>query len=220
MISEVIFLEYLSCLLEGDKPKCSAIVAHLIENKVDPKELYERLFQRSLERVGKLWENNKICGATEHMATTITECLMSYTYPVVSAPEKIGKKVIVACVPKEFHQVGAKMVADVFELQGWEAYCLGANTKETELFKLINEKQPDLLALSMSLYLNVVRLTDMIESVKKEFPQLEIIVGGQAFKENSPDFLEQYYNVKYIPNLKELEKFIKERSKAEKKSIA
>ncbi|MGE5353758.1 MAG: B12-binding domain-containing protein [Acidobacteriota bacterium] len=220
MISEVIFLEYLSCLLEGDKPKCSAIVAHLIESKVDPKELYEKLFQRSLERVGKLWENNKICGATEHMATTITECLMSYTYPVVSAKEKIGKKVIVACVPKEFHQVGAKMVADVFELHGWEAFCLGANTKESELFKLIIEKQPDLLALSMSLYLNLVRLTDMIESVKKEFPQLEIIVGGQAFKENSPDFLGQYYNVRYIPNLKELEKFIKERSKEEKKSIA
>lgn len=218
MISEVIFLEYLSCLLEGDKPKCSAIVTHLLESKVDPKELYEKLFQRSLERVGKLWEANKICGATEHLATEITECLMSYTYPVVSAAQKIGKKVIVACVPKEFHQIGTKMVAHVFESQGWDAYCLGANVKESELFKMIKEKQPEVLALSMSLYLNVVRLTDLIESVRKEFPELEIIVGGQAFKENSPDFLEQYYNVKFIPSLKELEKFAK--SKVEKKSMA
>lgn len=220
MISEVIFLEYLSCLLEGDKPKCSAIVAHLIESKVDPKELYEKLFQRSLERVGKLWENNKICGATEHMATSITECLMSYTYPVVSASKKIGKKVIVACVPKEFHQIGAKMVADVFELYGWEAYSLGANTKESELFKIIKEKQPDLLALSMSLYLNLIRLTELIESVRKEFPDLEIIVGGQAFRENNPEFLAEHYNVKYIPTLKELEKFIKSKSKVENKSLA
>ncbi|MGE5403008.1 MAG: B12-binding domain-containing protein [Ignavibacteriales bacterium] len=216
MISEVIYLEYLSCLLKGDKPKCSAIVTHLLEHNVSPKELYVRLFERSLERVGKLWEANKICGATEHMATTITECLMSFTYPVVSKSEKNGKKVIVACVPKEFHQIGVKMVADIFEQHGWESYCLGANVKTSELFKLIKEKQPEVLALSATVYLNVKRLVDLIRSVRLEFPDIEIITGGQAFLGKNPEFLNEFTGVRYIPSLQDLERFIK--SKVEKSS--
>jgi methanogenic corrinoid protein MtbC1 len=216
MISECVYLEYLSNLLEGNKPQCAAIVENLLKNNVDPKELYTKLFQRSLDRVGRLWESNKICGATEHMATTITECLMSLTYPYISRANKNGKKVVVACVPREFHQVGAKMVSDVFEENGWESYCLGANTKVSELMKLLEEKQPDVLALSVSFYMNIVRLKTTIDEVQEKYPDLEIIVGGRAFQNEKPEFLANYNNVIFISSLKGLEEFIKSYQKVEK----
>jgi methanogenic corrinoid protein MtbC1 len=213
MISEAIYLQYMLSLLEGDKAKCASIVAHLLEQKIDIKVLYKDLFQRSLYQIGKQWETNKICVATEHVATSITECLLNFTYPAIHSSKKNNKRVVVTCVPKEFHQIGAKMVADLFEINGWETYYVGANAPLNELFKLLITKKPHLLAVSLTFYLNVLRLFELIEKVQMEFPKLKIIVGGQVLADNKSEVLNKYKDVKYIPTLNDLETFIVNQSK-------
>ncbi len=214
MVNELIYLEYLNNLIDGNKLKCHAIVNHVLENEKDIKEIYSRLFARSLNHIGNLWETEKICGATEHMATCITECVMNLTYPLYSTKEKNEMTAVVACVPKEFHQIGAKMVADVFEFNGWNSYYLGANVKTSELLKLIDSKKPNVLALSIGIYLNINRLLETIKEVKNMFPEQEIIVGGYAFKDGDPEVLKQFDNVHYIADLNELDKYIKQFSMA------
>lgn len=209
MISEVIYIEYLSYLLDGDKSKCAAIVNHLLEMKVEPKEIYKDLFQKSLYHIGKMWEKDNICGAKEHMASTITECLMGLVYPVIVSVPKTDKKVVVACAPKEFHQIGARMVSDIFELNGWHSFLLGANNQKSELCKLLDEKKPHVLALSLGVYLNVLRLLELIDEVRKHHPMIKIIVGGYAFLENGTDPLKNYPDVEYIFDIYELEDFIR-----------
>jgi methanogenic corrinoid protein MtbC1 len=208
MINETIYLDYMTSLVDGDKAKCASIVAHLLKQKTDLKILYKDLFQRSLYQVGKLWENNKICVTTEHVATSITECLINFAYPTIHSTKKLNKRVVVTCVPKEFHQVGAKMVADIFEVNGWKAYYVGANAHSTELFRLLRAKKPHLLAFSLTFYINVLRLLDLIEKVQKEFPKLPIIVGGQALADNKSEVISKFKNVKYISSLNDLERFI------------
>jgi methanogenic corrinoid protein MtbC1 len=44
------------------------------------------------------------------------------------------------------------MIADIFELNGWDGYFLGANMPVHELIKFIDDKKPDLLDLSLSIY--------------------------------------------------------------------
>jgi methanogenic corrinoid protein MtbC1 len=214
MITEVIYLQYVSSLLEGDKAKCASIVAYLLGQKIDLKELYIDLFQRALYQVGKQWEKNKICVATEHVATSITECLINFSYPEIHSIKKnYNARVVVTCAPKEFHQIGAKMVADLFEINGWETYYVGANAPSGELFKLIKTKKPHLLAVSLTFYLNVLRLFDLIDKVQFEFPKLKIIVGGQALAGNKREVLNKYRNVKYIATLNDLENFIVNQSR-------
>jgi len=210
MISEVIYLEYMSCLLEGDKKKCAAIVVHLLEQKTNIKELYTNLFQRSLVRVGKLWENCRINIATEHMASSITECMLGYTNPFIMSTPKIDKTAVITCVPKEFHQIGARMVSDIFELNGWNSYFLGANVPCSEIFDLLAEKKPDVLGLSISLYLNLVRLIDMIDKVRDKYPDMTIIIGGQALDKTKSDILHRYKDVHFLHDLDGVEKFIKQ----------
>ena len=53
MISEANFLDYTNSLLLGDKEKCVSIVEKLIFEKVDIKDIYVDLFQRSLYHIGK-----------------------------------------------------------------------------------------------------------------------------------------------------------------------
>jgi len=121
VISETVYGDYLAFLLSGKKAECVTIVQGLIDQKIFVKDLYLELFQRSMYQVGKLWEENKVSVATEHMATAITEGLLQLVYPMLFSADHVGKSAIIACVPQEYHQLGAKMVADIFEMNGWDA---------------------------------------------------------------------------------------------------
>lgn len=209
MISDAVYYHYLSALLEGNKSECVKIVSDLLERNEDPKEIYIKLFQRSMYRIGYLWEHNRTSVAREHIASKITESLLTLLYPKIMEIEKIGKKVVISCIDKEFHEIGPKIVSDFFELNGWESIFLGSNTPQNEIIDTIKETEPDLLGISNNFYINVVRLLKLIDQVRDQFPNLQIIVGGQALAEGHDDTLKDYKGVHYIPSLYELENFIK-----------
>ncbi len=212
MISEPIFEHYLKLLMEGDRPQCRAIVEDLLRADVEVKDLYGNLFQASLYKVGELWERNIISVATEHLATSITESLLSLVYPRIFAAHHIGKKAVIACVANEFHQIGGKMVADIFELHGWDGYFLGANTPPDELMGLIDNKKPDLVGLSLAISVNFDNLLKVVEMVRTTFHDLPILVGGQAFRWGGADQVLKYKEVAYLSSLRDLEGVIRDHS--------
>lgn len=171
-------------LLAGNRPACRDYVSTLLERGVSPENIYTVHFQGSLYRVGELWEQNRISVAKEHFSTAIIESLMSIVYPHILRTRKnsVGKTAIVSCTVNEWHQIGARMVADIMEGHGWDVYFLGANTPTDDLLALIQEKKPDALGLSISIYFNMGNLVRTVEKIKYDYPNLDVFVGGQAFR--------------------------------------
>ena len=209
MINESLYSNYLNALLAGKRSECHNIVKELLDGDIDIKELYNQLFQKSMYQVGELWENNRITVANEHLATSITESLLNLSYPSVFATERIGKKAVISCSANEFHQVGGKMVADILELNGWDGHFLGANTPPKDMAQFIQEKKPDLVGFSLSILSNLEHLKKAIEAVKGDFPSMDLLIGGQAFRWGGTDVIKQYSGTAYISTLDELEKNIK-----------
>lgn len=199
------YQSYLNSLLSGRRAECAEFVGQLLSNGWGMRELYLELFQQSLYDIGSLWERNRISVAAEHLATAVTESLLTLVYPAVFSAERIGKRVVVSCVANEFHQIGAKMVADVCELNGWDSYFLGANTPSDALMDLIDRVNPHLLGLSLSVYFNLAKLLEVIELVRERFPELPIIAGGQAFRWGGSEALQRYSGVSCISSFAELE---------------
>jgi methanogenic corrinoid protein MtbC1 len=212
LITDDIYADYLQALLTGEKGKCIKTVNGLLGEGITLYDLYIRLFQRSMYQVGELWEQNRISVAVEHLATAITESLLTLVYPLIFSAEHIGRKAVVSCVAGEYHQLGGKMAADIFELNGWDGYFLGANTPPEELLKLIQEKKPDVLGLSLSIYFNLESLCRLLEMVRGSFHDLPVLVGGQAFRWGGRDSVEKYPEVTLLPTLRELESFIRQGS--------
>ncbi len=210
MITETTYTHYLQGLLAGDKNRCAGIVRELLDKDIPVRDLYLDVFQRSMYEVGSLWERNKVSVAVEHLATSITESLLALAYPRIFAAEHIGKKAVISCVANEYHQIGGKMVADIFELHGWDGYFLGANTPLEALLKMIDDKQPDLLGLSLSIHFNMPSLFAVLDRIQADFPDLPVIVGGQAFRWGGADIGEKYRNVKLVTSLDHLQTFIHE----------
>jgi methanogenic corrinoid protein MtbC1 len=65
-------------------------------------------------------------------------------------PAGNGKRVLLACVQGNHHAVGLQMVADAFQLAGWEAQFLGANVPTHAVIAHLGDYKPHLLALSVS----------------------------------------------------------------------
>lgn len=149
---------YLDNLLEGNRLACSAISRQFLVENSSIKDLYEDVFKVSLYQVGRLWETNKISVATEHLCTAITEGILNELFEQIISTKRYNKKVVVACVDKEQHQVGIKMVADIFEMNGWESFFLGTGIPVSELVKFIDEVKPDVVAISLTVYFNYPNL--------------------------------------------------------------
>ena len=208
MINEKLYQEYLQALLAGRRAQCHDIVQMLLDKKFAIKRLYSDLFQRSMYEIGELWENNRITVANEHLATSITESLLNLVYPFLFATDRIGKKAVISCSANEFHQVGGKMVADLFELNGWDGHFLGANTPPEDMAQFIEDVQPDVIGLSLSILSNMEHLKHSIEILQSNFSDMPLLVGGQAFRWGGADIIKKYKNTDLITSIDDLEKMI------------
>jgi methanogenic corrinoid protein MtbC1 len=212
MITKSLYQEYLTLLLEGNRRECARIVQQLLDREIEIKALYTDLFQKSLYEVGRLWEFNKISVAKEHLVTAITEGLLNLVYPRLfdsAAPDSSNvRKVVISCAANEFHQIGGKMVADMFELNGWDSQFLGANTPVDHMLAHIQDEKPDLVGLSVSVYFNMPALKAGLAAIRGNFHHLDILVGGQAFNWGGTEIPRQYSGTTYVPSLDRLTSLI------------
>jgi methanogenic corrinoid protein MtbC1 len=201
-IKQSYFLDFYNNLIKGNKENCSLIVKTLLDEGIEITDIYIDLFQKSLYRIGKLWDHSELTIPEEHLATNIISSLIEkYSpSPVITRDEKA----IVTCIDKEFHEIGAKMVAKIFELNGYKTYYLGASVPSKEVIKFIRQVDPQVIAISWSLYLNLARFLDVLDNITKMFVNKKIYVGGQALSENSDQLLKKYKNVYHISCVRNL----------------
>ena len=150
------------------------------------------LFQRSMYRIGLLWEKERCTIADEHIATRITEGLIELVSNSFTNEKRIGKLALITCIDKEFHDLGARMVAGYFEANGWNTIFAGSNTPEQDIIHLIKEKQPDIVGISIGFYININRLISLVQVINENFPAQEILIGGQALLEGHTNILSVY----------------------------
>lgn len=206
--NNLVYEGFFDALIHGDRKKCADITGKLLDNKVSLEDVYENIIRKALYEVGDLWEKGKISVASEHLASATSESLINEFYPRIITSKKLPKTALLGCVENEYHQIGIKMVSDIFELNGWNTCYLGASTPTKEFVKFIDEIQPQLVALSLSLYFNLPNLDKMLNAIQADFPDLPIMVGGQAFRHGGKEVIEKYPNAIFQKDLKSLNLFL------------
>lgn len=174
---------YLEALLAGDRQTASRLILENVQNGVSIKEIYTRVFQRSQREIGRLWQTNQISVAQEHFCTAATQMIMSQLYPYIFSGERKVHRLVVACVGGELHEIGARMVADFFEMAGWDTYFLGANTPVESIIQAVVDRKAEILALSATMTFHVGQVTDIITALHAsgKCPQTRVLVGGYPF---------------------------------------
>lgn len=173
-------------VLEGKKNEALDYVKFLLENKISVENIYIYIFQESLRNIGQLWLEGKISVAMEHYYTAVTQYIMSSMYDTIFEPNDNKKKVLACAVGSELHEVGVRMVADVFELNGWNSRYLGANVPTKDIIDLATQFEPDLICLSVTMPHHILVLEDTIKRIKEndDTKDITIMVGGRALLNN------------------------------------
>ena len=89
---------------------------------------------------------------------------------------------LTASVSGNLHDIGARIVADHFEMEGWRSLFLGANTPVGDLVQAVEDFEPDLVALSVGLASHVRATAETIAALRERFPDRPILVGGRPFE--------------------------------------
>ena len=216
VVHETDFKKYLTGLLEGDVRVIKAVIDDLLKEDMPLNSIYRDFIQRSMYKVGVLWERNQIPVSIEHLAATATQVVVSDLYLKLQSAKENCPEVIIACVPNEQHDIGTMIVANVCSVAGWKTDLLGANTPTRDLLTYIDQRKrmPDLLALSITLPANRVLLEGDLATITAKFPHLNILVGGQALEGNEnailfvEELLAKYPVVHHVQTLDELEHYL------------
>lgn len=145
---------------------------------VSPSALQLRMILPAQREVGRLWQENVISVAQEHLATAVSQLVLSHLYPHLPRPDCNGRRVIVACVEGELHDMGARMGADFLEMAGFEVQFLGASVANERLVAAITDEQPALLGLSATMHFHAPALREAVKAARTVAPLLPIVVGG------------------------------------------
>ena len=175
--------DYLSALLRAERHLASSLTLGAAQAGTPIRDLYLEVFQPCQQEVGRLWQMNQISVAQEHYCTAATQLIMSQLYPYIFSGQRKNRTLLAACVAGDLHELGARVVSDLLELQGWDTIYLGANVPASSIIKLMQDRHIDVLALSatMTFHVPVVeRLIAEIRSAQITRPA-KILVGGYPF---------------------------------------
>ncbi|WP_334077691.1 cobalamin B12-binding domain-containing protein [Paenibacillus sanfengchensis] len=110
---------------------------------------------------------------------------MSQLYPYIFTSSRRGYRLVAACVGEELHEIGLRMVSDIFELNGWETFYIGANVPFASVIRTVIERKADVLALSATLTYHVSLVRKLIGEIRvneaEACRKVKILVGGMPF---------------------------------------
>jgi methanogenic corrinoid protein MtbC1 len=175
---------FLSAILAGERRAAVNVIEEALKSGEALVDIYVDVFAQALHRIGKLWESNQITVAQEHLATAITQFVIASVYPkMIATGPRLGQMTVTG-VAGELHQIGANLVADAMETQGWEVSFLGSNVPSGAIVETVQQNSSDVLCISTTLIANLRTVAELIGSVRarlgKDAPQ--IVVGGAAYR--------------------------------------
>jgi MerR family transcriptional regulator, light-induced transcriptional regulator len=173
----------LSFLLHSDIKGSLQLVDQSVQTIDDLKSFYLNVVCPVMYRIGLLWERDEISIAEEHLATAIVGRITAALYPRFVNMDVYRGKVVVTAGPNEFHELGARMLADFLEMEGWDVTYLGANIPKEALLVILKQHKPFIIALSVATVFNLDHARQAIEMIKgdQETKGINILVGGFAF---------------------------------------
>ncbi|MBL8858066.1 MAG: cobalamin-dependent protein [Planctomycetes bacterium] len=174
---------YLLAVLEGRRRDAIELATDAVAGGLSITDLYAHVLTATQVEVGRLWHAGELHVAEEHMCSRITEQVMAIVSAQMPRAPRNGLRVLTTSASGDLHDIGLRMIADHFEMAGWDAVSLGASTPAEDFARAAHEFEPHLLAISAKLVLHLRSTIDMIAAVRvvdgdKRTP---ILVGGSPF---------------------------------------
>lgn len=194
---------YLNALMSNRTREAFELIRNAYKDGIPLTVIYEEVLAKVMYEIGALWNQDVITVDKEHYATSVTQTIMSAFYDEIFARPKTNLTLISCAVGSELHELGIRMLSDIFEYNGWDTYYLGAALPHTAILDAVEEYRPHLVALSVTMPPYLAACEKIVSALKTTYPDVKIAVGGQAFTRTN-DLWEQWDIDYYAPTARDL----------------
>ena len=180
MTVEEVRARYLSAQLAGDRREALRVLLEDgLDGGLDVLTLQHDVVGSAQHEIGRRWMRNEVSIAQEHMASAISQLALAALFERATPAPRLDRKLVLACVEGELHDLPARMAADLLELSGFDVRFLGANVPNDHLVEFVVAEQPDAIGLSVTMQFNVPALRTAVARLRAAI-QRPLFIGGHA----------------------------------------
>ncbi|SFK01201.1 B12 binding domain-containing protein [Halobacillus dabanensis] len=171
--------ELLTCLLAFNEKEAQRQLDHAF-TLFTPETVAIDIIGPILVKVGDLWEKNQITSAHEHFASQFIRTRIGMM--VLSIPsDGVLPKALLVCGPNEKHELGLLIFALFLKRKGYDVVYLGQSIAGGDIDIVIDEIEPAYMFMSCTLKKNIPTTIRLAESLRSQYPDIKIGLGGYAY---------------------------------------
>lgn len=179
---EPLLIRFMQPLLAGRRIECFELVRRALDD-TPAKDLICDVIWPAMGQIERLFRDDRINTAVEHMAARICRGLVDQLQLSLPSSALNGRRVVITCTATELEELGAQMCADLLQSQGWEVFLVGSGVPHDEILGLIGQQRPDVLLIFGTSPDEVPDTRNLITLVRDVgvCPTMNIVTSGGIF---------------------------------------
>lgn len=184
----------------GDRTTVDRAIALLIQQSGFDRAL-TAVFFPVLQAIGELWHQGRISVAGEQMVSQTIQRLLSQQFQnTPRVAESDHPQALVACVPNDFHEIGAMSAVRFLRGAGWNVTYLGPDASIDVVRLACRRRHGQLVLFSCVVELAPDDMRGLLDDIaRKVLPLTMVAMGGQG-ADFHKDWLEQK-GIRYIDDI-------------------
>jgi len=204
MQTEHVLEKYLTELLKGDRIACRAVIEETLQSGIPANSVYMDVVWPIMVEIDTLGRNNKINSAQEAFATRINRTIVDQLQNKLPRKAKREKRIVVCSTVTEHGELGAQIISDLFESDGWETRMLGGSVDNDDVLEFVQIWNPDILLFYGVDGRGAPQLRCLIDRIRtiNAWPDMKIMLSGGVFN-RAEGLWEEIGADLYAPNASE-----------------
>ena len=183
MLKNAVLERYLDTLLTGDRKACRTVIEESLQTGTPANSVYLDIIWPIMAEIEHLVRSDRITSTQEHLATRINRTIVDQLQNKLPRKPRKNKRIVISCAHAELQELGAQIMADLFESDGWEVKFLGGGLTNDDILAFIHENAPDILLIyggTPKQAPDIRRLIDTVRDINA-WPNMRIMVSGGLF---------------------------------------
>jgi methanogenic corrinoid protein MtbC1 len=174
---------YMDALLRGDRVGCRGVVEEILHTGMPANHVYLDIIWPVMCEVERLYKADTITSAQEHFASRINRTIVDQLQNKLPRKAARDKKIAICCAGTESAELGAQMMTDLLESDGWEVRFLGGGVSNDEILEFVGDYRPQILMIYGTIPQDAPEVRRLIDTIKEvnAMPDMKIMTSGGVF---------------------------------------
>ena len=172
-------------VIDGNREEIAKITAETLALGKGPLEISNGIILKALNEVGAKFEKKEYFLPQVIRSAEASQAAFAVLKPLIRKEGKAGpgKKIVLATVKGDVHDIGKNIVAAVLESFGWDVIDLGKNVSAKDIIDSAVRENALLIGLSALMTTTMIEMEKVIEERNARGIKTRIIVGGAPLTE-------------------------------------